>query len=485
MPQGAAANGTQSPVSVPAVLMSRSDSGSRSPDRSSEEDVARQIRDLVATVARCEDVHMVISAAGDLRYLTRDLATGHLAVAEGLVGACLQLLYKSIEQYADSKGVVCAEQAAAILQNLTGPADDRPGGGYDHFAENWEVARQQLLEPTTAALDSFGREGMCTEEDASTTTKPSQGHRKCKEHKGNCLPAAMLKAMSWSLLNGTPELKQHIAALINNSISTRIGDDQHRRCLKIPVVDAGLIGGLCECLRDGAVNMFPAVEAAGCLATLIYGVDSRVPRQAIKQGALELAGGMLKHPSSWLSFEKGIRHMLLQLLWFRTLTLDSARWYHLITFADAASQPFSIRITVMVLLRAVLCDLRRCALLTCCAGAWLIKGMIYCQKPEDPENRDFYVAAVRQIISIGVLVDLKRCLSESPDVHSVCQSADMLVRSNCTSGLWVESLCVLKVHMTDDRVDNNDEPLIAIVAAGLIPVMLSHLQDSLGQIPVF
>ena len=111
--------------------------------------------------------------------------------------------------------------------------------------------------------------------------------------------------------------------------------------------------------------------------------------------------------------------------------------------------------------------------------------MIYCQKPKDPANRDFHVAAVRQLISVGVLADLKRCLSESPDDHSVFQSADMLVRSNCIScGLWVESLCVLKVHMTDDGVDNNDEPLIAIVAAGLFHVMLSHLQDSLGQIPV-
>ena len=37
--------------------------------------------------------------------------------------------------------------------------------------------------------------------------------------------------------------------------------------------------------------------------------------------------------------------------------------------------------------------------------------------------------------------------------------------------------------MTDDRIDNNEEPLIAIVAAGLVPVMLNHLQDSLGQMP--
>ena len=84
------------------------------------------------------------AALGELRYLTRDKWCSKVATGQGLIEACVGLLSR-LSQRADPESKLCTEQAAAVLQNLSGPADDKLGSGYDHFDSTWHEPRAKLV----------------------------------------------------------------------------------------------------------------------------------------------------------------------------------------------------------------------------------------------------------------------------------------------------------------------------------------------------
>jgi len=213
------------------------------------------------------------AALGELRYLTRDKWCSKVATGQGLIEACVGLLSR-LSQRADPESKLCTEQAAAVLQNLSGPADDKLGSGYDHFDSTWHEPRAKLV---------------------------------------STLPG-LLPLMEQSLLHGSEELQQHTANMVNSCICVSVqrdtqkqtrSDTQKRRSeVKAQMLQTGIVVALCGCMQEGSTKVAPAAQAANTLANMMYASPS-VQQVVLDQGGLEAAAGLLHNKSSWLCFEKG------------------------------------------------------------------------------------------------------------------------------------------------------------------------------------